>query len=140
MQQLFEFANNHLILVMAFAMVLGMIVFTEYTRMASGATTLTPIAATQLLNDGNAVFVDVRDDAEFRKGHVLDAKNIPVRNLDSRIQELVKHKDKDIVVYCDSGMRSSKAIRTLKKNGFDKTYNLAGGLVAWQKASLPVVT
>lgn len=140
MQQLFEFANNHLILVMAFAMVLGMIVFTEYTRMASGATTLTPIAATQLLNEGNAVFVDVRDDAEFRKGHVQDAKNIPVRNLDSRIQELVKHKDKDIVVYCDSGMRSSKAIRTLKKNGFDKTYNLAGGLVAWQKASLPVVT
>jgi len=140
MQQLLEFANNHLILVLAFAITLGMIVFMEYNRISSGASTLTPIAATQLLNEGDAVFVDVRDDSEFKKGHVIDARNIPVKSLDGRIQELDKVKGKDIIVYCDSGMRSSRAIRTLKKNGFKKTYNLAGGLAAWQKASLPVVT
>lgn len=140
MQQLMEFIGNHMILVVAFAVTLGMIVFTEYMRMTSSASALTPLAATRLINDGEPVFVDVRDDAEFRKGHVIDARNIPVSKLESRIQELDKVKSRDVVVYCDNGMRSSRAIRTLKKNGFEKLHNLSGGLVAWQKASLPVVT
>ncbi|MBX2884198.1 MAG: rhodanese-like domain-containing protein [Granulosicoccus sp.] len=140
MQQLIEFIGNHMILTVAFAVTLGMIAFTEYTRITTSASSLTPLAATRLLNDGDAVFVDVRDDAEYRKGHVIDARNIPVGKLESRIQELDKVKSKDVVVYCDSGMRSAKAIRTLKKNGFEKIHNLTGGLVAWEKASLPVVT
>jgi len=139
-QQLFEFTNNHLILVGVFVVTLGVIVFTEFTRMTSAASSLTPLAATQLLNTSDAVFVDIRSDAEFRQGHVIDARHIPLASLDGRIQELEKLKSRDVIIYCERGMRSASAMRTLKKHGFEKIHNLAGGLAAWQKASLPVVT
>lgn len=140
MDQLVEFIGNHPYLCMAFAGVLGIIAYTEFDRMSSGIRSLTPYAATQLLNSGEAIFLDVRDDADFKKGHVIDAHNISVSSLDQRLTELEKHKDMDIVVYCDTGMRSAKAAQKLKKNGFAKSHSLAGGLAAWEKASLPLVT
>lgn len=140
MSQFFEFVGNHPLLIAAFAATLGILIYTETVRLTSGVKSLTPFAATQLMNEGNTVFLDVRDDAEFKKGHVLDARNIPVGSIEKRIQELNKVKEKEIVVYCDSGMRSQKAISALRKNGFEKLHQLGGGLVAWEKASLPVVT
>lgn len=140
MSQFLEFVGNHPLLIAAFVAVVGILIYTEVTRLTSGVKNLTPFAATQLMNEVDAVFLDVRDDAEFKKGHVIDARNIPVGSIEKRIQELDKIKEKDIVVYCDSGMRSQKAIGKLRKNGFEKLHQLAGGLVAWEKASLPVVT
>lgn len=140
MEQLIEFIGNHPFLVMAFAGILGMIVYTETTRLTSGVKTVTPYAATQMLNQGDTVFVDVRDDAEYKKGHVIDSRHIPANALDNRLHELEKIKAKDIVVYCDTGMRSQRVAQKLKKNGFEKTHTLNGGIAAWEKASLPLVT
>jgi len=71
---------------------------------------------------------------------VLEATNIPLSALDQRLHELEKYKDKDLVLYCDSGMRSQKAGAKLKKSGFSKMHTMAGGLAAWEKPSLPLVT
>ncbi|MFK7893123.1 MAG: rhodanese-like domain-containing protein, partial [Granulosicoccus sp.] len=73
-------------------------------------------------------------------GHLLNARSMPVSKLAERMHEIEKYRDKDIVVYCDNGMRTSRAVARLKKNGFSKLHTLAGGLVAWEKANLPTVT
>jgi len=140
MDQLIEFIGNHPFLIMAFVGVLGVLVFTETNRFMAGVKGVSPYTATQMLNSGETVFVDVRDDSEFKKGHVIDSRHIPVNALDNRLHELEKVKSKEIVVYCDTGMRSQRAAQKLKKNGFEKTYTMNGGVAAWEKASLPLVT
>lgn len=138
--KLVEFVGNHPYLFMALAVTVGFIAYTEYTRIVSGVKALSPYQATQMLNQGETLFVDVRDDAEFKKGHVLDATHIPVTALDERLHELEKYKDQDVIIYCESGMRAQKAGAKLKKSGFSKLHTIAGGLGAWEKASLPLVT
>ena len=139
MQQLFEFIGNHPLLIAAFAAVLGMLGYTEYLRFFSGIPSLAPFAATQLLNDGTAVFVDVRDEKEYKAGHIKGARSIPVNQLDKHIHDIEKYKDSDVVVYCDNGMRTSRVTGKLKKQGFTKVSTIAGGLANWEKSNLPLV-
>lgn len=108
-------------------------------RSASGVANLSPNEAVLLINRSNAVVLDVRDDAEFAAGHITDAKHIPLAQLDTRINEIRRFKDKAILVNCQAGTRSSKACDVLRKHEFSKIYNLQGGLNAWEQAKLPVV-
>ena len=140
MSQFIEFVGNHTLLFVAFFMTLGMLVYTEYMRMSSANTALSPYDATQKMNEGNAVFLDVRDESEYKGGHLLNSLNMPVNKLAERMHEVDKFKDKDIVVYCDTGMRASRAVGKLKKNGCTQLFTLAGGVVAWEKANLPTVS
>jgi len=139
MQQLFEFMGNHPLLIAAFAAILGMLVFTEYQRFFSGVPNLSPYEATQLLNSGDALFIDVRDDKEFKNGHIKGSRNIPVNQLDKHMHDIEKHKDSDVIVYCENGMRASRASGKLRKAGFSKLSTIAGGLAQWEKANLPLV-
>lgn len=96
------------------------------------------IAAMQLINHKNALMLDVRTESEYAAGHVLNSKLIPVGKLGERIGELEKYRDRPIVVICRSGQRSASACALLGKQGFTQAYNLNGGIIAWQKASLPL--
>jgi len=95
-------------------------------------------AALQLINHKNALVLDVREDDEYKSGHVLNSTLIPIGKLSQRIGELEKYKDQPIVVICRSGNRSGMACAMLGKQGFTQAYNLAGGVIAWQKANLPL--
>jgi rhodanese-related sulfurtransferase len=95
------------------------------------------LQATQLINQGKTIIVDVRDPAAFAAGHVRDAKNIPLKELPKRIGELEKFKSKAVVVVCQSGVQSSKGTTQLKSAGFNEVYSLNGGLAAWQAQGLP---
>lgn len=139
MDQIVEFFGNHTLLFVGFFATLGMLVFTEYTRLAGGLKSLTPFVATRMLNDGEVTFVDVRDESEFKAGHVQNARNLPLNKLDERVHEIDKLKEKPLVLYCDNGMRTSRAATKLRKNGFTQLHSLAGGLTAWEKANLPTV-
>ena len=77
-------------------------------------------------NNKNTLILDVRSVGEFRSGHIPNAKNIPVQELSSQINNLDAYKDDDIIVYCASGGRSSSAANILSNNGFNKVYNLGG--------------
>ena len=134
-ERLLEFMGNHPFLFMALGATVGFIVFTEYMRYAGGVKGLSPYQATQLMNDGETLFVDVRDDSEFKKGHVLDALNIPLGSMDKRVHELEKYKEKEVVLYCDTGMRSQRASAKLKKGGFNKLHNLSGGCLLYTSPS-----
>ena len=94
--------------------------------------------ALQLINHKEAVVVDVREPDEFKSGHVLNSKHIPLGKLRERIGELERNREQPIVVVCRSGNRSATACALLGKEGFAQVYNLAGGVMAWQKSSLPL--
>ncbi len=97
------------------------------------------LEVTQLMNRGKTVVLDVRDAADFAKGHLRDAKNIPLADLQARIGELDKAKGKSVVVVCQTGARADKAMKVLQAAGFEDVVGLDGGLAAWQAASLPTV-
>ena len=99
---------------------------------------VTTLQATQLINQGKAIVVDVREPAEFSAGHLRDAKNIPLGELSNRIGELDKFKSKAIIAVCQSGTRSAKAAGQLKKAGFNEAFSLDGGIAAWQAQGLPL--
>jgi rhodanese-related sulfurtransferase len=97
------------------------------------------LQATQLINQGKVVLVDVRDAEEFAQGSIRDAKNIPLNALAERAGELEKWKAKTVIAFCQTGVRSSKATSLLKKAGYNEVYSLDGGLTAWRTQGLPVV-
>ncbi len=78
---------------------------------------------------GGALLLDVRTNGEFKRGHVPGATNISVTELTKHLGGLGA-KDRDIVVYCASGARSSRAQSILRKAGFTKVRNL-GGIDRW---------
>lgn len=88
-------------------------------------------AARALVTQKGAFLLDVRTPEEFKEGHVEGATNIPVQVLESRLAELADKKEKDIVVYCRSGMRSARAAALLKERGFVKVHDL-GGMSNWK--------
>ena len=98
----------------------------------------TPQDVTLLINRSKATIVDVRDAKEFAEGHLPEAKNIPLADLDKRIGELDKFKSKSVVVVCKTGARASAAAAKLAKAGFTDVVNLDGGVASWQKAGLPL--
>ena len=95
------------------------------------------LEVTQLINRGKSQIVDIRDAAEFAKGHLRDAKNIPLADLGSRIGELEKSKSKTIIVVCQTGARADKAVKQFAAAGFTDVVSLDGGVTAWQAAGLP---
>jgi rhodanese-related sulfurtransferase len=103
-----------------------------------GAASVNTLQATMMINKEDALVLDVREPAEFNAGHILNARNIPLGELDKRAAELAKWKEKPVVVACASGNRSSSALGVLKKHGFTRAVNLSGGFSAWQAAGLPV--
>ena len=95
-------------------------------------------AALQLINHKNALVLDVREESEFHAGHIRGAKLIPLIKLKDRIGELERFREQPIVVVCRSGNRSATASALLGNREFGQTYSLTGGMMAWQKADLPV--
>jgi len=103
----------------------------------SGIDEADTLKATRLYND-DALVLDVREDKEYAAGHIPKARHIPLGQLSNRIKELDKFKSKPILVTCRSGQRSARACGMLKKAGFETVYNQAGGIIAWERANLPV--
>jgi rhodanese-related sulfurtransferase len=97
-----------------------------------------PIEAVQLINRRDAVVLDVRDAAEYKSGHITNARNVPEAELDARTKELEKVKAKPIIVSCGRGNRSAAIAAKLRKLGFAEVVSLRGGLAAWQQANMPL--
>jgi len=97
------------------------------------------LEVTQMINRGKTTVLDIRTADEFAKGHLRDAKNIPLADLATRIGELDKLKGRTIVVVCQTGARADKAARQLNAAGFQDVVALDGGIAAWTAASLPTV-
>lgn len=137
MSRFVDFVRNNILLFVV-ALVSGGMLLWPLLRRTTGGPWVNTTQATQLINREDALVVDVREPNEFAAGHVLGAKNVPLAKLDASGAELTKKKERPVIVYCDSGERSAKALTALKKHGFTRVANLSGGMGAWQQAGLPV--
>ncbi|GLR64874.1 rhodanese-like domain-containing protein [Marinospirillum insulare] len=136
LEQIIEFSINNPMLVSAFVLLLALIAFNE-SRTAGGSVGVAE--AVRLMNREEAITLDIRDRKNFAQGHIAGSINIPTANLDSRIQELDKHKEKKILVVCNTGSSTGIAIAKLQKAGFEQALRLKGGIMQWQSDSMPVV-
>ena len=99
---------------------------------------LSPAGAVQLINREKAVVVDVCKVEEFAAGHVGGSKSIPLNQLEEKLPSMVKNKALPLILVCQSGARSGRAVAIAKKLGYDNAQVLGGGLSAWKAASLPL--
>lgn len=136
MERVFEFVTNHYILVSCFVALLALLFFVE-TRRAGKKVSAQELVT--LLNRDAAVVVDIRDRKDFREGHIRESINIPLSALKERESELKKYSDKQIVLADKAGQHSSIASKQLKSAGIENTARLAGGVMDWRGANLPLV-
>ena len=138
MAQLLAFLHHHPALFGIFGLVLLLFIANEvYGRVTAGPQ-INAANAVRMINDRDALVVDVRNAAEFKKNHVLGALNIPAASIKARANELAKHKDRPIIVYCNMGGASLEAARTLRGLGYTEIHPLRGGINSWMSANLPV--
>lgn len=83
--------------------------------------------------------VDVREADEFASGHITNAKNVPLEQLQERLPLVVKNKALPVILVCTSGGRAVRAQLVARQLGYDKAEALAGGMQAWRSGGLPVV-
>ena len=141
MDQLFEFVGNHPYLWMGLAAVLVMLIKAEYESRSNQSVHIIPMNAIRLINNNDdALIIDVRTSAEFGKGHIRGARNMPISTLKDKVDSLSQNKDTAILAYCNSGASSGSACRVLSRAGFSNVHNIAGGINAWLEAKLPTTT
>lgn len=132
-----EFLQQNVMWV-AVAVISGGMLLWSLIRGGVGGAGVSPLQATLMINREDAIIVDVREPHEYAAGHVPNARHIPMGQVDKRLGELDKFKDKPVIVVCQSGNRSSSTCNALTKRGFEKVYNLSGGISAWEQAGMPV--
>jgi len=135
--QLTEFVGNHTLLVLALVAIIVVLVGGEIQSRISGVKSVSPGEATRMLNHDNAIMVDMREDKDYRAGHIVNAIHAP-ENSASDTVNLKKYRDKPVIVYCQRGQRATAYCNKLSKQGFESVYHLQGGVQAWQKAELPL--
>lgn len=138
MERIVEFIGNHPLLVLATVVVAVTLLVTEIRRLKAGPSSLDPSAATLLFNREGAIFVDVRPEADYRKAHLPGALHVSASALEQSLDRLKRYQDKPIIVYCNTGMSTGRVVAQLKKRGFDRVYQLRGGLTSWQEGGFPV--
>ena len=133
-----EFIANHQILSLAFLGIGVALIANELSRFTRGYKSLTPAELTRLINQENALVVDVSPLNDFDKGHIVGSKHVAMSQFDPENKQLAKVRELPVAVVCRSGMQSGQAAKRLVKAGFTKVYTLDGGIAAWQQAEMPL--
>ncbi|WP_020681118.1 rhodanese-like domain-containing protein [Marinobacterium rhizophilum] len=136
MENLFEFVANHPYLIAAWVLSLAMLLWNESRK---SGTSVTPTQAVTLINKQDAVVIDIRAKKEWATGHITDAINLPIADLDTRMAELNKYKSRPIIVVCNLGQTASSATKKLTAAGFEHVTRLSGGMTEWKGQNLPVI-
>jgi len=98
---------------------------------------LSPEQAQVLIDRGGLELVDVREDAEWRLGHLPGAKHVPLARL--RETHAADLESDEVIFVCAAGVRSETAARIAAERGIAKVYSLTGGTRGWVRAGLPLV-
>jgi rhodanese-related sulfurtransferase len=137
MQRLLDFIGHHPYLAGATLLAAIAVLVFELRARVHAFAALSAMQAVRLMNQG-ALVIDLRSKELYDAGHIVDARNVPVADLESQADALKKWRDKSVITYCDSGANGASAARSLTKLGFTKVFNLQGGLNAWVKDNLPL--
>jgi rhodanese-related sulfurtransferase len=118
------------IILLIFAALIGFFYLKKFIS-TRGIVQYEPVdAATKLKSSSNIIFLDVRTPKERKERSIKGSIHIPLYELGTRSDELLKYKNKEIICYCRSGNRSLTAAAKLRKKGFNSA-NLKGGIIKW---------
>lgn len=131
----FNFISQQYWLVGALLVLIYIFVWNEKRR---GGKSLTTHEVTRMMNKDEGVVVDLREAAEFKSGHIVNAINIPFKSLENRWEELLPNKEKTIILVDKMGQHAGSAGNTLRTKEFQVT-RLGGGMSEWQNQNLPLV-
>ena len=109
-----------------------------YTESRKAGKSVNTTEATRMMNQDNAMVLDIRESKDFTQGHISGAVNLPVSVLNTKISEIDRHKSRPVIVVCKMGTAAGAIAKTLKKRGFENVVRLSGGMSEWTAASLPV--
>jgi rhodanese-related sulfurtransferase len=138
MAQLAEFAGNHILLVLALLASWVLVMVYELRLKALSLANVSAADSVRLINKG-AMVIDVRPAEAYQSGHIVNARNITLAELESSKEIAKKQKSKTLLTVCDDGSSSGKAANTLRNAGFENSFSLKGGLRSWQADNLPLV-
>src|SRR4051812_36657775 len=101
-------------------------------------TEILPEEARVQVEAGDAVLIDVREDADWKEGHASGAKHLSRGEVELEIEEQIPDLNQPIICYCGGGSRSALVTESLQKMGYKNVRSMAGGLRAWKAGGLPV--
>jgi rhodanese-related sulfurtransferase len=136
MEHLSQFITNHWQLSLLFIVVLFLTFLNELLSQKKKAKELSPQAAVDLINNENAVVVDLRDTEAFKKGHII--ASIQAKEEDFTQKKMDKYKNKPLILVCTRGIQASAFAAKIRTQGYQPLV-LSGGISAWQNADLPLV-
>jgi rhodanese-related sulfurtransferase len=138
MDKIYPFIEHHPLLILAAGAIIVALIVDELVRRVQGKSDVGPNDAIRLINQG-AIVIDLRGAEQFKKGHIGEARNVPMAELDGQLDKLGKKKANGILTYCADGKNGARAARKLAARGVERVFNLKGGITAWQRENLPVV-
>jgi rhodanese-related sulfurtransferase len=138
MDQIVPFISRHPYLILAAAALIVALIVDELVRRVQGNRDLTPTDAIRLINRG-ALVVDLRSPDDYKRGHIGEARNVPMGELDAHLDELSRKGEAGVIFYCADGRNGMKAAKQLAGTGAADVYNLKGGFAAWRRDNLPVI-
>jgi rhodanese-related sulfurtransferase len=106
-----------------------------FSRLGAPSQVDIDVAEARRRQERGALLVDVREPDEWQAGHAPGAVHVPLGSLARRADELPR--DQDVLLICRSGNRSGSARNLLAQHGFERAFNVAGGMLAWTRAGFP---
>ena len=137
MDRLLQYLHTHYYLAGVAALVAVAVAVYEFRARAQDFSAVLPQEAIRLMNQGAVVF-DVRDKDSHAAGHITGARVLTEEQVASAGESFKKYKQKNIIVYCDQGVRAAAIVKRLHAQGFTQVFNLKGGLSAWRTEGLPL--
>ena len=137
MDRLIEYAGHHPWLATAAVVMAVIVLVVELRARQESYAAVSPQDAIRLMNQG-ALLLDLRKPEDFDAAHINGARRIDSAEILKAGETLRKHKEKPVVVYCESGSLGASAARILASQGFTRALNLRGGIAGWRAENLPL--
>lgn len=135
-----EFAKNHTLMVACWAGVFIATIYTFVKEVTSKVKIVDNAQVISLINNEDAVVIDLRTIDEFKRGHIINSLEfIPMDIKNHNLGKLDQHKDTPVVLVCATGLNARSSGEQLAKQGFTRVHVLKEGIAGWHSANLPLV-
>lgn len=131
----FILSQNNL-LILAIAVLAGIMLLIPSFFKGRAGRAVSSSEAVQMVNQKDAILIDLRSADQFKAGEIAQSRNIPAADLDAKASTLPK--DKPVILVCDTGRSAPRSVAVLRKHGINEAYTLQGGIQGWLQSSLPV--
>ncbi|MGQ0287335.1 rhodanese-like domain-containing protein [Pasteurellaceae bacterium 22721_9_1] len=134
-----QFAKNHTLLVAAWFAIFGATIYVFVKTALSKVKIISNSQAVALMNNQDAVIIDLRSIDEFKRGHIIHSQHfLPTDIKNHNLGKLEQHKDKAVILVCATGMNARTSAEILAKQGFSQVHVLQEGIAGWNGANLPL--